>query len=212
MERRELAGVGFSGSLPARHADDWGRATGHPFIVAAGDGTLPAERFHVWVRQDRHFVMGLRGFVGRLLEGAPGEDRDGLRSGLAALDPELELFSAYALREGVDLLGPPFAVCTNYLSFLTDCASRGYADGLTAYYACERAYLDAWSTVKEAAAGYREWVENWTSDAFRAYVDWLGERIDAIAIGLDDDRLEKLSSIFGQVVRYETEFWDACLA
>lgn len=212
MERGSLAGVAFAASLPSRHAEQWRRATEHPFITATGDGSLPVERFHTWVRQDRHFVSGLRGFIKRLIDFAPDEDRDGLQSGLAALDPELELFRQYALRENADLLGPPFSVCTNYLAYLSGCAARGYAEGLTAYYACERAYLEAWSTVRDSAAAYRVWVENWTSDGFRAYVEWLGERLDAIAIGLDDEKLEELSLIFGEVVRYEVEFWDACVA
>jgi thiaminase/transcriptional activator TenA len=187
--------------------DLWRAAVEHPFVLAVGDGSLSKTRFETWLQQDHHFVVGLRGFIRQLVAWAPETDRDGLHSGLAALEPELELFR----RSGVDLTVPPVLECTEYLAFLQECAGRGYTDGLAAYYACERSYLDAWSHVRErGGAAYRRWIDNWTSEPFEAYVVWLGERLEAIAIGLDESKTGALTAVMNDTVRHEIAFWDAC--
>lgn len=160
----------LSASLPDACPDEWARAISHPFVQAAADGTLPAERFHRWIRQDRLFVIALRGFIRSLLQRAPSDDRLGLEAGLAALEPELELFSATAARERIDLHEAPAP------------------DGV-----------------------YAKWIDNWTSDAFGAYVGWLAERLDAIALGLPDDDVASVRDTFREAVRHEVAFWDACL-
>lgn len=206
--------VGFAASLPSCCPDEWHAAVAHPFVLAAGDGSLQPSRFHRWIQQDRLFVIGLRAVVRRLLATAPATDHGGLVAGLAALDPELELFTTYAEREGIELHVPPMPECVSYLAFLDDVASEGYVEGLTAYYGCERAYLEAWTTVRERSrvgGPYGEWIGNWTSEPFRAYVDWLGERLDAIAIGLPDERLDGLRTTFAKTVRHEVEFWTAAI-
>jgi thiaminase/transcriptional activator TenA len=203
----------LSASLADACPDEWARAISHPFVQAAADGTLPAERFHRWIRQDRLFVVALRGFIRSLSQRAPSDDRAGLEAGLAALEPELELFSAYAARERIDLHEAPAPECAAYLDFLNSTLARGYVHALAAYYACERAYLEAWTTVRATAApdgAYAEWIGNWTSEAFGAYVGWLAERLDAIAIGLSDDDIARLRDTFRETVRHEVAFWDAC--
>lgn len=213
MVRRDLAGVNFAASLPS--GDGWRAAVEHPFVDAIANGSLARERFDRWIQQDHLFVRGLARFVRRLVELAPETDREGLESGLAALDPELELFRAYAARRGVDLAALPVDACSRYLAFLRNAAERGYADGLVVYYGCERAYLEAWTRVRERAgtAGpYGDWIGNWTSEGFRAYVGWLGERLDAIAIGADEATLNRWRDAFARTVEMEVDFWDACFS
>lgn len=211
MDGRRLARVSsFAASLPQREPDAWRSAVEHRFVRAIADGSLQRESFDRWIRQDRLFVRGLRRVIGRLHDRAPDDDRIGLQSGLAALDPELELFDSYAAERGIDLLAPPSDECAAYLAFLGECVGAGYLEGLVAYYGCERAYLEAWSGIGRSDE-YADWVANWTSAPFRAYVDWLGERVDAIAVGLDEPRQSALAKTFGETVRHEVAFWDSCL-
>lgn len=205
----------FAASLPESCQGAWANAISHPFVRAVGEGILPVERFHVWVQQDRRFVEGLAGFVGELIEIAPDDDVPGLRSGLAALAPELDLFRAYIDREQIPLDVTPLAICRDYIRFLLACAERGYAHGLCAYYACERAYLDAWLSVRERSGlkgPYKEWITNWTSDEFDAYVHWLAERLDAHTMGANKQTLDELRDAFRDTVDFEVRFWTACWA
>lgn len=203
----------FSRTLPASCVDAWTRAIHHPFVVATADGSLPPNRFHTWIQQDNRFVEELQRFVRELIAVAPSSDVEGLESGLAALGPELELFRAYAQREQIRLDVAPFSTCREYTQWLRSRVGEGYAPALTAYYGCERSYLEAWSSVRDRAglAGpYAEWIENWTSEPFHAYVEWLGSRVDEQAAAATEQQNEHLREIFAQTVGYEVAFWDAC--
>jgi thiaminase/transcriptional activator TenA len=194
-------------------ADTWAKAIGHPFVQQVADGSLPAASFHIWIQQDKRFVEGLTRFVAELIAIAPNDDVSGLESGLAALDPELELFRDYAEREGIRLDVVALPACDDYVEFLHACADDGYTHGLTAYYACERAYLDAWATVRDSSglhAPYADWIANWTSEPFRVYVSWLGSRLDEQALGRSDPIDDDLREIFRRAVGFEIAFWDAC--
>jgi thiaminase/transcriptional activator TenA len=203
----------FSQTLPESCAEVWSRAIDHPFMQAVADGTLEADRFHVWIQQDRWFVEGLTRFVADLIAAAPAEDATGLESGLAALGGELDLFREYAEAEAIRLDVPTMPVCRDYVLFLRECAGEGYDRGLVAYYACERAYFDAWTRAgKRGATGgpYAQWVENWTSEPFRRYVDWLGSRLDEQTFGYSDRDADELRATFRSTVEFEVAFWDAC--
>jgi thiaminase len=183
-------------------------------VHQVADGSLPASAFHVWIQQDHRFVEGLARFLPELMRTAPSDDVGGLESGLAALDPELELFHQYAEREGIRLDFSALPVCDEYVGFLRSCAHNGYVRGLVAYYACERSYLEAWTIVRDRSGvlgAYADWIANWTSEPFRAYVDWLGSRVDEQAVGLDEETKDELRAIFRRTVEFEIAFWDACL-
>jgi thiaminase/transcriptional activator TenA len=203
----------FAASLPEEFPEAWTNAISHPFVQAVGDGSLPAERFHVWVQQDRRFVEGLAGCIGELIQLAPHHDASGLESGLAAISAELDLFRAYAAREHIHLDVTALEICDDYVRFLLACGERTYAHGLTAYYGCELAYLEAWTNVRERSGlqgPYKEWIANWTSDVFRSYVAWLGERLDAATAGLGKEALDELRDVFHDTVDFEVRFWTAC--
>lgn len=208
-----MAGVSFAGSLPDTIPDVWKRATDNPFVRAVADGTIPAEAFHEWIRQDFLFVVGLTAFVRDLATTAPREDRAGLAGALASLELELERFREHAQREAIELGADTVAACSDYLGFLDDCRLRGYPAALTAYYGCERAYLESWSGVRTEAslAGrYGDWIDNWSSAEFRSFVEWLGERLDAATASISGSGRDELRSVFGQTVSHEIAFWDAC--
>ncbi|MGH7856079.1 MAG: hypothetical protein ACREQY_02025, partial [Candidatus Binatia bacterium] len=56
---------------------------------------------------------------------------------------------------------------------------------------------------------FADWVTNWTSDAFRAYVAWIGERLDGAAAAESSDVLDDLRDTFHEAVDYEVRFWTA---
>ena len=75
----------------------------------------------------------------------------------------------------------------------------------------ERAYHDAWRWVAERAAPdnpYRHWIDNWASEAFGAFVAFLAETLDALAVDLPPDVRAEIQAKFTETARFEALFWD----
>ena len=194
--------------LLARHADAWGRATRHPFLDAVRDGTLPTAAFDTWLVQDAHFLGDLLRFQARLLARAPRPAQAVLAGGCVALVEELDWFGRVAAGRGLDLAAPqlPATIAYGDLLYRLDAADVGTA--LTALWAIERTYLDAWSAALPGAEEYREFVEHWTVPAFASYVAGLEAAADGAgpdAGGTGDD------AVFLEVVAAETAFWQTAL-
>ena len=189
------------------HRPLWDRITTHPFVLATADGTLPDEAFARWLVEDHWFVVGFRRFLSRLVALAPDEPaRDLLAGGLAALQPELDLFRAEAAQRGLDLDVEPSPTTLGYTSFLLAAPADGWPVAVVALFGAEKAYVDAWSAVRaraEASSAYWPFIDNWSSAAFHAWVDDVAGLVDALR--LDDAVLRT----FGRVVRFELRFWDA---
>jgi thiaminase/transcriptional activator TenA len=198
-----------SQELLDRQRDRWSEMACHPFIVAAADGSLPQDAFDRWLVEDHHFVVGFRRFLARLVELAPDERaRDVLAGGLAALQSELELFRFEASDRGLDLAGEPGPTTLGYTSYLLASTADGWPTAVTVLYGAEKAYFDAWSTVRDAtdiaSSPYRRFVENWSSPAFGAWVDDVAALVDELP--------SADHTTFERVVRFEIRFWDAVLA
>ena len=196
-----------SAALLDTHRDLWARITTHPFVVATGDGTLPDAAFARWLVEDHWFVVGFRRFLARLVELAPDEvARDLLAGGLAALQPELDLFRSEAGERRIDLDTEPSPTTLGYTSYLLAAPADGWPVALVALYGAEKAYVDAWSAVRDRGgpgSRYQAFVDNWSSPGFHEWVDGLAGLVDAVP--LDDAALRT----FRRVVRFELRFWDA---
>lgn len=192
------------------NADLWTRIVTHPFVAACGNGTLPAPAFDRWLVEDHFFVVGFRRFLADLLATAPDEDaRDLLAGGLAALGPELDLFRRAARERGLDLGAEPGPTTLGYTAYLRSTPADGFATGLTVLYGSEKAYLDAWTAVRDVAdadSPYRPFIQNWSSPAFSGYVGAIAALLDRVA---ETDAGQPAATAFRRVVRYELRFWDA---
>jgi thiaminase/transcriptional activator TenA len=192
----------------------WAAMTAHPFVLGLADGSLPDAALRAWVQQDRLFVLGERRVLAALrAHGLPA----GLDRLLAHLDDglvaEADAFAATAAARGFPLEVEPWPVCLGYTSYLLCGAYDGVLEGLTGLYAAERAYLDTWTAV--AAGGpadpaHREWIENWTGEAFRAFVADLGRELDELAGTPPPAMAERLASVFTDAARFELAFWEMC--
>src|SRR5262249_54573982 len=114
----------YSRALRGRLAPVWEAQHSHPFVVALGDGSLPAERFLVWLRQDH---LRLVEYARVLLLAAGGGRGIATRRSLRAvargvLYSELLMHQAYAVEFGIsehDLADtkmlPTTQACTDHL-------------------------------------------------------------------------------------------------
>ena len=201
--------MSLSAQLVADNGAVWRTWLPHPFIAGVADATLPRPVFLRWVAQDYRFVSdGLR-FLGLLLAKAPPARRDLLAQAIGAWNAELALFRAQAQAAGVDLEAPPTFITRTYGDFLLAVAlQESFETAWAVLYGVERAYHDAWRWARERAAAdnpYREWIENWGSDAFGAFVAALAGTLDALGTGPD---AAGLRARFAQTAQFEYHFWE----
>lgn len=198
--------------LITKHADAWYAATHHPFLDKVKDGTLPFEVFTTWLGQDYHFASTLLDSQCLILMCSPRADQNLLIGGLFALDSELSWFEANADIYGIDLTQAVLPACRTYKDFLMALQYKPYVVQVTCIWALEKAYYDGWGTALPGAPQYREFVERWTTDAFKDYVDSLENAVDtALAAASKEDRA--LAEVyFLWIARYEKDFWDMALS
>ena len=185
-------------------ADEWRTLAEHPFVVATANGALPDDAFGRWLVAYHHFVVGFRRFLARLVELAPHEAaRDVLAGGLGALQAELDLFRDEALRRQLDLDAEPSLTTLGYTAYLMASTADGWPTSLTVLFGAEKAYFDAWSSVRsrtDPMSPYWRFVDNWSSPAFGAWVDDVASLVDELP--------EPDHRTFARVVRFERAFWD----
>ncbi|KAI8965896.1 heme oxygenase-like protein [Daldinia sp. FL1419] len=104
-----------------------------------------------------------------------------------------------------------------------DC-SKTLLDGLVVLWATEKVYLDSWTYAKQQAAEdadtkgdldggalRKEFIPNWTSEEFQAFVKECQECLDAYALIQDHDTEEVIAAgsmvIFKKVLVLEESFW-----
>jgi thiaminase len=208
--------TGFTERLVESNRATWAAMAAHPFVLGLADGTLPDAALAAWVQQDRHFVLEERRVVAAMRAHGLPAGLDRLLAGLDdALVAEADAFARTATARGVPLDVGPWPVCLGYTSYLLCRAHDGVLEGLTAMYAAERAYLDTWTAVaarSPAGSPYRDWIDNWTGDAFRAFVADLGRELDALAGTPPPPMAERLGAVFADAARFELAFWEMCWA
>ena len=185
-------------------AELWRAATHHPFLDGVRDGTLPPEVFARWLVQDYQFGAALTRVEARYLAGAPREDLALLAAGVQAMVAELDWFEEKATERALHLGAPLHPTARAYIDYLYALCDRPYSVQLTALWALERAYLDAWRGARPGAEAFREFVERWTNDAFASCVAAL-EAATSRVLGHNADAEREA---FRQVARYERAFWE----
>ncbi len=182
------------------HPAAWERATRHPFLLGVRDGTLPAGAFDTWLVQDHHYVADLLRFQARLLARAPRPAQAVLAGGAVALVEELAWFEELAGRRGLDLGAPRLPATAAYGELLERLDTAAVPAAVTALWAVERVYLDAWTAAAPGAPEYAGYVAHWTAPGFAGYVDGLAAAADALGGRHDAVVLEVLDA--------EVAFWD----
>jgi len=157
----------------------------------------------MWLAQDYQFVVGLLGFQARLLGRAPRYAQGVLAGGVVALVEELSWFEHLATERGIDLTVAPRPATVAYGHLLDELDTVNVQLALTALWAIERTYLDAWSFAAPGAPEYRDVVQHWTTPAFAAYV----EALAAAATEAKPDQAT-VDAYLAKVMDAEIAFWD----
>ena len=161
--------------LVQQHPEAWRGATHHPFLDSLREGTLPPQAFEAWLAQDYLFVGDLLPFQARLLARAPRSAQAVLSGGLVALVDESNWFEEMARERGLELVETRHPTTAAYRGLLGALDEDPYPVAITALWAMERAYLEAWGSAAPGHPTFRPFVEHWTTPEFASYVAALEE-------------------------------------
>lgn len=213
-------GYRFS-DLTAACQDDWRAYIEHDFVRQLAAGTLPAEAFRHYLKQDYLFLI----HFGRAYALATYKSRDitELRHSLDGLktiiDVELGLHIDYCREWGIseaDLAGLPEARATMaYTRYVLDTGNRGdlldmhvaLAPCLVGYGVISRWQAEQPFTVRGDANPFEKWLQMYESEAFQAAmrdeIAWLDARLADVTPA----RFAELTQVFRDATRLEIDFW-----
>lgn len=213
LARRETLPVvprgGGSRSLLAYTSALWRELIAHPFVRAVADGTLDDAAFRRWMVNDHYYNLEYGRYIAGLAQIAPTATATELiASAVPGSRTGLDEIRRIAARFAIDLGGEPALVTVGLASFLQAQVSRGYAPALTAIYAAEKVYFDAWSSVRavvDRSAPYWDVIDHFSSPECGQWVASLGNLVDAVPGGIGPE----CHLVFDRLVRFELLFFDA---
>jgi len=215
--------MAFADELYKAAAPIWEAQLKHPFVRGLGDGTLPAETFQRWLRQDYAFLVD----YARLLawSAAKADVQDSMRWFAAllhrTLGTEMALHRQYAARYGLDAAKleseTRWPTTQAYTDFLVRTAAEGdLADAVAVLMPCCWGYV---YIAQRLARGrrdggepheYDEWVAQYSSADFVQAAEWLKQELNRLTHGIGNDKKKRLTELFLLSSRYEFLFWDMC--
>ena len=204
-------GASFIPSIFEKEAELWKAASEtHPFLVGCADGTVSKTQFDTWMVQDFLYVSSFQPFMSGVVTIAPEEDKEVLKSGLNAVNNELDWFQVSAKDRGLELSALPLPTTSKYKEFMLVLAEENYSLQVIALYLIERVYQSAWNIVLEKAGKdgiYSIYAQNWGNADYKAYVDLLGQIADR-EMQTNNVKEDEIYELFVKIMKIEILFWD----
>ncbi|WP_135557210.1 thiaminase II [Paenibacillus cymbidii] len=214
------APAGFCGRLRAAAEPVWRSSHEHPFLTGLRDGTLPAETFAFYMRQDYVYLIDYAKLFA--LGAIKADDLVTMAkfAGLldATLGVEMELHRRYAARFGIAReqleATKPSPTTVAYTHYMLGVAHNGSLAELTAVLLpCMWSYHEIGCTLAQTPGAsdhplYGEWIRTYAAHEFGELVEWLIALMERLAEGQPEARLARLEELFLQASRFEYMFWD----
>jgi thiaminase/transcriptional activator TenA len=208
----------YSDELRSMAAGIWEAQHAHPFVQGLGDGTLEAERFRHFVRQDYVYLIEYARMLALAAARAPQLTWMRRFAELAGstLGTEMEMHREFAAAWAIapEELEYERATATTraYTDFLLRTAALGdFAELVAALLPCMWGYAEVGRALAPRIAEnpYATWIELYASPEFAAQAGWCRALTDELASGLDDAGRQRMLEAFLQSSRHELEFWDS---
>ena len=196
------------------------RILAHPFVRGLGDGSLPGDRYHYYLRQDYLFLIQFC----RVLALAVARSED---LAVAArfsdllnmtLNSEMDLHRETCWAAGISPEAleetRPAPTTAAYTAHLRLAAETGdLATILAAILPCAYGYWEIASALRagglpERQPLYVNWIKMYTSDEYEAMARWLAGLLDRLGTELPPERGDALREVFLTSQRYEYLFWE----
>ena len=188
----------------------------HPFVGALADGTLPAERFRFYIRQD---ALYLEGYARRLAHVAARLTRREhteafLRFALDGIAVERALHETFleGARPDPEEVSP---ACLLYTSLLDAQATAPVEVEAAALLPCFVVYQRVGESILARQRGniggnpYCSWIETYADPAFAASAELAARICDELAAASCEEIRRRMTDIFVRCTRMEWMFWDS---
>ena len=192
----------------------------HPFVTGIGDGTLDAERFKYYVRQDYVYLIDYSRVMALASARAPDLETMAWFARLldGTLNTEMELHRSYCSRFGIsptELEGTSAAPTTvAYTSYLLNVAHQGsFAELAASFLPCQWGYWEIGDHLArrgkpQGAPLYKEWIEMYVSPEYRSLAEWARSLADRVASEAGPVERGRMERAYLTSLRYEYLFWD----
>jgi thiaminase/transcriptional activator TenA len=209
----------FSDYVHRRATPIWDAQLQHPFVQGIGAGTLDAEKFQYWVKQDYLYLIDYARLFALAVAKAPDLDAMTKFAELvhAVLNVEMDLHRSYAREWSIsaeDLEKTPKApTCQAYTDFLLRTAALGsFAELVGALLPCMWGYCQIGLTLAKrgmpADPRYVKWIRMYSAPEFVELTEWMRNLMDRVAAGLSHEELQRIEEAFLTSSRFEHAFWD----
>lgn len=192
----------------------------HPFVQALGDGSLPAENFEFYIRQDALYLDQFAktfAFAATRTNDHAEMERFGQML-IETITVERSLHGEYSQKFGLtpgEMAATPMAP-TNYAytrHMLTIAATGSLAELLAAILPCAWIYSEVgrhFAALGQPRPGhpYADWISLYSAPEFEQVGAWLRERLNARAGQLSPAERKRCIDHFVTSSRYEYLFWD----
>lgn len=211
--------MSFSMELRTLAEPIWQKEMEHPFVRGLVTGELPLETFQYYLRQDYVYLIAFSQVYALAAAKAHDLATMGEFAHLlqATLHDEMDLHRKYAAEFGISReeleATVPSPTAYAYTSHLVRTAYEGtLVDILAAVLPCEWGYHEIGVRLAQEPgwekSPYRDWIKMYSSDEFGRLSVMMRERLDALAVGLDESHKERLRQLFLTSSRYEYLFWE----
>ncbi|RXZ84921.1 thiaminase II [Paenibacillaceae bacterium] len=216
----ETEGRRFSERLYESSNAIWEQSHQHPFLTGLREGTLEAERFIYYMKQDYVYLIDYAKMFA--IGSIKARDLETI-SKLAelfhsTLNVEMELHRQYADRLGISRgeleATEPAPTTIAYTKFMLEAAAQGsLAEVIAALLPCMWSYREVGCAFAQVPGTldhplYGEWVKMYSSAEFGSLTDWTIGLMDSLAAGLPERDLGRLEHIFITASKFEYMFWD----
>jgi thiaminase/transcriptional activator TenA len=195
----------------------WAAQHEHPFIRGVADGTLDAECYRHFIRQDYLFLAEYARALALACARAPDLELTTRFAALAreVLESEMNLHRELAEEWGVsraelesERMAPTTRGYTDFL--LRTAALADFVELLAALLPCMWGYSELGLRLarEEHAERYARWIETYASQEFAGLAAWCREAVDEAAADLGARGRERMREAFLESSRHELAFWD----
>jgi len=209
----------LSDELRAAAAGVWQAQHDHPLVRGIGEGTLDADRFALWIRQDYLFLIEYARMLALGAARAPDLETMGRFADLAqaVLREEMDLHRAYAAELGIDgsdLEREAMLPTTRgYTDFLVRMAAHeDFAELVAALLPCMWGFSEIGRRLAERGLPederYAKWIEMYASEEFAELARWCRELCDRVGADVSAAGRAHMTEAFLISSRYELAFWE----
>ena len=196
----------------------WQQYVEHDFVKQLANGTLPAECFRHYLKQDYLYLFHYsRAFALGIFKAKNFSQMEIPRKSLDSICQEIQLHLAYCRQWGISeaeiFATQESAACVAYTRYLLDCgATGGLAEIYAAITPCAVGYAQIAGYITEnypriANNPYQTWIDTYASEAFQKEAEETSAFLTALCADFTPTQQNHIQHIFTTATRMEIAFW-----